>query len=106
MWNYVAVKLQEGAVADLDDLSLYMFAHVGSEEEAGVGLVHGVTFRTGEIHEVFAELQHLCAARLFAGFVCQMGRCYGSARSHGVDADIGINQTHGYVFGQSVDRAF
>ena len=106
MRNYVAVKLQEGAVADLDDLSFYMLAHVGSEEEAGVGLVHGVAFRTGEIHEMFAELQHLCAAGLFAGLVCQMGGGYGSARSHGIDADVGVDQTHGYVFGQRVDRAF
>ena len=49
-----------------------MLAHVGSEEEAGISLIHGVAFRAGEIHEVFAELQHLCAAGLFACFVASI----------------------------------
>ena len=83
-----------------------MFAHVGSEEKAGVCLIHGIAFRAGKIYKVFAELQHLCATGLFACFISQMGRRYGSARSHGVDADIGIDQTHSYVFGQCVDSAF
>ena len=94
MQHYVAAKLQECTVADLDDLSFYMFAHVGSEEKAGVCLIHGIAFRAGKIYKVFAELQHLCATGLFACFISQMGRRYGSARSHGVDADIGIDQTH------------
>ena len=61
MRNYVAVKLQEGAVADLDDLALDVSAHIGGEEEAGVGLVDGVALRAGEVDKVPAVLQHLRA---------------------------------------------
>ena len=82
-----------------------MFSHVRCQEEAGVGLVDGITFRSREVDKVLAVFQHFGAAGLLASFVGKMGRCDGRSRCHCIDPDIGVDQAHGNILGQRIDGA-
>ena len=82
-----------------------MFSHIRSQEQARIRLIHGITFRSGEVHKVLAVFQHLRAAGLLAGLVGQMCGRYCCAGSDSIDSNICIDQPHGNVFSQRIDRA-
>lgn len=65
------VGLQECPVAHLDDLALYVAAHLAGQEQTGIGLVHGIALGSGEVDEVAAVLQHFGTAGLLSGLVAR-----------------------------------
>ena len=83
-----------------------MFSHVRCKEKAGIGLVDRITFRSREVDKVLAVFQHLCTAGLFTCFVGKMGRCDCGTRCNRIDPDIRVDQPHGHILGQCIDRAF
>ena len=82
-----------------------MFSHIGSKEQACVCLIHGITFRTGEVDKMLAVLQHLRTAGLFSGLVCQVRRSHCCAWRNSVDTNVGIDQAHSDILCQRIDRA-
>ena len=48
--------------------------HFAGQVETGISLIHRVALRAGEVDEMATVLQHLSAAGLLTGLVCQMSR--------------------------------
>lgn len=51
-----------------------------------------------------AMFQHLRTARLLSGLIGRMGRGNGGAGCHGIATNIGVNEPHGHILGERVQR--
>ena len=80
-----------------------MPSHIRGEEQACIGLVDRVAFRTRKIDKMLTVFKHLCSAGLLSGLVCQMSRCDRCPRRNRIDADIRVDQTHCHVLRQCID---
>src|SRR5699024_8084520 len=105
-WSDRFRRLKESPVADLQYLTFYMAAHLTGQIQAGIRLIHGVAFRTGEVNKMPTVSQHLSTAWLFTCFICQMRRRNCGARCYCIAADVGINQAHSHILGQRIESPF
>ena len=95
--------LQKCSVADLQNLALYVFAHVRREVQTGICLIHRIAFRAREVYEMFAVLKHLGTTRLLPCLICKMSRRHCCTRCYSIDPYICIYKTHCNILGKCVD---
>lgn len=96
--------LQEGAIAHLDNLTTDGFSHFAGQVQASICLIHRVALRARKVDEMAAMFQHLRTARLLSGLIGQMGRGNGGAGCYGIATNIGVNEPHGHILGERVQR--
>ena len=65
------MHLQERSVAYLQYLSFHMAAHLAGKIQAGICLIHGITFGSRKINKMSAVFEHFCPSRLFSSLIGQ-----------------------------------